>query len=272
MAAPGNSRGVKIAVAIFAPLTLALLATSCLSYAAYASAVAAELSAKSDRIAAVTEYREVVANYEELRRRIGARKGEHTQVIDEINTRFKKIDEELTVMAKAADTLVGKAQVKGAPEQELEEIRSQARRLAASYRGDPEKTFISSLEQLTRLMGNQSLSTTRLSLDYLEVRRALEAASNMTKAQVDVVSRAAHDARDNLLLEQQKHAEEGMIILLKLDELQNANDKQAAEIAGLTAKMKRQQEDFRRDTEIQATLVHELCDAVNSIAKKRNQP
>lgn len=71
MAAPGNSRGVKIAVAIFAPLTLALLATSCLSYAAYASAVAAELSAKSDRIAAVTEYREVVANYEELRRRIG---------------------------------------------------------------------------------------------------------------------------------------------------------------------------------------------------------
>jgi hypothetical protein len=267
MPAPGNSRRRKFATAILVPLTLALVASLYIEYSAYSAAVAAQAIAESDRIAALRKFGELQANYEDLRRTIGVSASVHDLVIDEISTRLKKIDQGFTAMDERVDKLVGAALTDGqAPE--LDEIRGHAKRVTALFRSDPKKTLISALERLATTIVNSAQLTTRLSLDYREVRLALEAAGEVAKARGDVQRRAALDARGDLLQEHKKHEEERLIILVKVDELQTAIDKRDTEILSLTAKIRKQEEDFRRNTEIQATLVQELYDAANTIAKE----
>jgi hypothetical protein len=260
MAAANESQGLKIAVAAFITLTVILLVTSYFLYSAYsqadaqrASAVDAESKAKAGQSAALKQY-------EEMRLKIGTRAEEYDQAKEEITSSFKKIDEKLNTLTTDVNNSVAKAVTAGASGPELEETKNKIQQAINSYRGEPNKTFASSLDRLTDLMANLSLLTTEISKDYLSLRQSLEAATTVAKTQVDVQAKAATDSRADLEAEHKKHEEERGTLLTKVDQLQTDSDKKSTEIASLTTKIKQLEEDFTRRNELQTSIIRELRD------------
>ena len=109
-------------------------------------------------------------------------------------------------------------------------------------------------------MENLALLSTELSLNYVDLRKSLEAATSVAKTQVDVQTKAAEKSQADVLAEQKKHEDERGILVTKVGELQAANDKQATEIANLTNKIKQQEEDFTRQRETLTTIIREQRD------------
>jgi len=260
MAAANESQGLKIAVAAFITLTVILLVTSYFLYANYASADAKAASAADAENKAKAGQSAALKQYEEMRLKVGARAEEYDQAKEEIATHFKKVDEKLNTLTTAVNTAVAKAVTAGAAGPELEETKNRIQQAIQSYRSEPNKTYISSLDRFAELMENMSLLTTEMSLDYFALRGNLESATSVAKQQVDVQTKAAADSRTDLEAEHKKHDEERGSLLTKVDQLQTDNDKKATEIASLTTKIKQQEEDYTRKQELTTAIIRELRD------------
>jgi hypothetical protein len=260
MAAANESQGLKIAVAAFITLTVILLVTSYFLYSAYSSADAKMVSALEAESKAKAGQSAALKQYEEMRLKIGTRAEEYDQAKEEITTGFKKIDEKLNTLTTDVNNSVAKAVTAGASGPELEETKNKIQQAINSYRGEPNKTYASSLDRLTDLMANLSLLTTEISKDYLSLRQSLEAATTVAKQQVDVQAKAATDSRADLEGEHKKHEEERGTLLTKVDQLQTDSDKKSTEIASLQTKIKQLEEDFTRRNELQTSIIRELRD------------
>jgi hypothetical protein len=272
MAAANESQGLKIAVAAFIALTVILLVTSYFLYSAYtqadaqrATAVEAESKAKAAQSAALKQY-------EEMRLKIGTRAEEFDPAKEEISAHQKKVDAKLDTLLTAVNTSVAKAVTAGAAGQELEEAKGRIQQAVNSYRSEPNKTYISSLDRISELMENLSLLTTEISVDYVALRQNLEAATNVAKQQVDVQAKAATDSRTDLEAEHKSHDEQRGSLLTKVDQLQTDSDKKATEIASLSTKNKQQEEDFTRKLEIETTIIRELRDRLEQSETVLDRP
>lgn len=251
MSAANESQGLKIVVAAFMTLAVILLATSCFLYSAYAEA-------KAGRSAALKQY-------EELRRKIGARANDHDQINEEIVMYFKGIDDRLRTLAAEVTAAVAKAQTAGDSGPELEESKHRIQQLIDSYHNDPRETYISSFDRFAEMLENLSVMTTQLSIDYVDVRHALESSTMVTREIVGLHTKAAENARQDVIDEHKMHEDERVILLSKVDSLSSAADRMAIEIANLTSELRQQREDFARKTELQATMIREL-------RGRKNQP
>ena len=69
--------------------------------------------------------------------------------------------------------------------QDLEAAKLNVQRLIASYRSQPKKNFVSSLDRLTELTEKLALLTTQLSRNYVSVKKNLEGANAAAKGQKD---------------------------------------------------------------------------------------
>ncbi len=127
----------------------------------------------------------------------------------------------------------------GGAGQELQDIRDKIQQLVQSYRSDSSKTYISSLDRLTELMENLSLLSTELSVNYMELRHKLEAATNVAKQQADVQTKAAEASRADLDAEHKKHDDERQILVNKVGEQQTDIDKKTTENANLRRRSSR---------------------------------
>ena len=108
---------------------------------------------------------------------------------------FKKIDQRLDGMINAVNAAVTKAQAEGAQGTELEETKQKVQQIIASLRSEPNKTYISSLDRIAELMENLAMLSTELSLNYVNLRKSLEASTSVAKTQVDVQTKAAEKSR-----------------------------------------------------------------------------
>ena len=260
MAAANESQGLKIAVAAFIALTVILTVTSYFLYSAYSSADAKLTSANED-LANKSKAASLALNqYEEVRGRVGTKTQEFDQAKEEISAHLKRVDQRLDEMLTKVNAAVQRAQTEGAQGTELEEAKQNVQKIVASLRGEPNKTYISSLDRMAELMESLSLLSTELSLNYVNLRKSLESATNVAKGQVDVQTKAAEKSQADVLAEQKKHEEERGILVTKVGELQAANDKSATEIANLTSKNKQQDEDFTRQRETLTTIIREIRD------------
>jgi hypothetical protein len=260
MAAANESQGLKIAVAAFITLTVILLVTSYFLYTAYASADAKAASATENETKAKAGQSAALKQFEDMRLKIGTKAEEYDQAKEEVGTHFKKLDEKLNALTTAVNNAVAKAVAAGASGPELEETKNRIQQAINSYRSEPNKNYISSIDRITELMENLSLLTTELSLDYLNVRKSLEAATSVAKQQVDVQTKAAADSHTDLEAEHKQHETERGSLLTKVDQLQTDSDQKATQIASLTTKIKQLEEDFTRKLELQTTIIKEQRD------------
>jgi len=124
--------------------------------------------------------RSALDQYEELRKQIGTRADqEYETVKSEIAAQTKKINDEVAGLTTQINDQVAKAQAAGATSTELETAKATLQQIAASYLGEPNKTFISSLDRMKDLLQNQAMLTTALATNYIAVKRGLEAANGV---------------------------------------------------------------------------------------------
>jgi hypothetical protein len=251
MAAAFESRRLKLVVAVFSTLSVVLLVTSCFLYSAYSGAIQAARKAGLAERVALKQYDEAVKQYHGLRAKIGARAEAYDAVSLETSVQMKKVDQRLGALVEAVHSAVAKAQAAGAAGPELEEMKNQIQKLVSSFQSEPNKTYLSALDRFVGLMEQLSLMTTEMSLRYLDVRRALESAAVVAKVQVDVWRKAAADSHADVVVEHQRHDEERLTLLIKVDQLMADNTKQAVEIAELSARIRRHEPDATRQTAIQ---------------------
>jgi hypothetical protein len=260
MAAANESQGLKIAVVTFIVLTVILTVTSYFLYSAY-SAADARLTSANDQLAEKTKASGMALNqYSEIRTKVGTKNEEYDQAKEEINAHFKKMDQRLEAVLTATNAAVTKAQADGAQGTELEEAKQNIQKIIASVRSEPNKSYISSIDRLHELFENLALLTTELSINYVNLRKSLEAATSVAKTQVDKEADAAAKSQADVLSEQKNHEEARGILVTKVSELQAANDKLNTEIANLTTKVKQQEEDFARKQETLTTIIREERD------------
>jgi hypothetical protein len=260
MAAANESQGLKIAVASFIALSVILTVTSYFLYSAYSSADARYQSA-NDQLADKSKTTNLaVTQFEELRNRIGTKAQEADPAKEEINTHLKKVDERIGKMAEMAVTAVSKVQEKGAQGPELEEYKQNIQKVIASYRSEPNKTYISSLDRLAELMENVALLSTELSVNYLGLRKSLESDTAVNKEGMAVQTNAAKQAHEDVLAEQNKHTEERKTLHERVEKLNSDNDAKQTEITNLTKELAQAKEDATRRIETLTTILREKRD------------
>ena len=183
MAAANESQGLKIAVAAFISLTVILAVTAYFLYANVASAQARLDVARDAERRAKLSANLVLSQYDAMRTKIGTKAEEFDAAKEEISANFKKIDERLNNLSNAVDAAVQTAEQNGAQGPELEDLKLKVQSAIASYRSEPTKNYIATLDRLTDAMENLALLTTQLSLKYAAVKKSLEGATGGAKGQ-----------------------------------------------------------------------------------------
>src|SRR5262249_14119259 len=123
---------------------------------------------------------------DELRGRIGVRAEEAEAAKGEIDAHYKKVYERLDNLGNQVNAAMQKVQQSGAQPQELQDLQGKVQQAIQSFRGEKNLNYISSLDRETELLENMALLTTGMGVNYLDLRHALEAATNVTRTQVDV--------------------------------------------------------------------------------------
>ena len=194
MTAANESQGLKIAVAAFISLTVILAVTSYFLYANVASAQARlDVALDAERRSKLSANL-ALSQYDAMRTRIGTKAEEFDAAKEEISANFKRIDERLNNLMNTVNGALQTAEQNGAQGPELEDLKLKVQTGIASYRSEPNRTYISSLNRLTEAMENLAHLTTQLSLKYAAVQKSLERATSVPKGQKDQAPRTKDEA------------------------------------------------------------------------------
>lgn len=262
MAAANESQGLKIAVAVFVMLTVILAVSTYFSYTAYSTENARFTKSEGELKTAKDAARLALDEKEALRKRIGTKAEESDGIKDEIKKQDDKIDADLNALVAQVNEVVTQAQAKGAQGPELEEAKSKVQAVAAAYRSEPNKTYISALDRLSELVRNLSMLSTQLALNYVDVKRNLESSNNVNAQKLDVESKALAASKTDLEAEHKKHEEERNTILAKIDQYTSENAKMQTEIANLQARIRKMEDDYNKSLSLAQQTVRELRDRV----------
>ena len=197
MAESNESQGLKIAVAAFITITVILAVTSYFLYASVSTAQARldterEARAMDKRVAALA-----LRQYDTMRTRVGTKAEEFDAAMEEISASFKKIDERLKNLVNAVNAALQTAQQNGAQGPELENAKLSVQRAVASYRSEPNKNYISTLDRLSELTENLSNLATQLALKYPGASKSPEGATGAAKDKKDQEPKAKDQGRPN---------------------------------------------------------------------------
>jgi hypothetical protein len=260
MAAANESQGLKIAVAVFVTLTVLLAVSTYFSYTAYSAADAKLTAAEGKASTAGKAASDALNQFDGLRKEIGARAEDPDAIKTEIKNEYKKIDDEINTLAAQVNDVVTKAQAAGAQGPELEDAKAKVQQISAAYRSEPNKTYISALARMTDLLKNLAMLNTQVSLNYVDVKRNLEGANGVNAQKLAVESKAFSDSKKDLNEEHTKHESERQTILARIDQYQSENQKMQAEIANLTAKIRKSEEDYTKNLALAQQTIREYRD------------
>lgn len=272
MAASNDSQGLKIAVAVFIGLAVILAVTSYFLYSNGTVAEARLAKANEDKNTVEGTNRTLLTSNEDLRNRIGVRTSEVDAVKSEIEGHYKKVYERLDKLGNDVRTASQKVQQAGASPQEVQDLQDKVNQAIAAFKAENNRNYISSLDRLTETMENLSLLTTAMGVNYVELRHALESATNVTKKQVEVQAQSADAARNDLLEEQNKHVQERGSLLSKVESLTKSNDEQTTKIANLEAKVGQMKDDYEKERGTLTTIIRELRDKAERVETILDHP
>ncbi|MHC5539088.1 coiled-coil domain-containing protein [Singulisphaera rosea] len=272
MAAANESQGLKIAVAAFVSLTVILAVTSYFLFSNYSDATE-KLSASEDNLRkSKTAEGLILKQYEELKGNIGSRAEEYEAVKGEIKAANDKINKEIGEIGPMVVEMVGKVQAAGGNSPALEEVKNTAQSLLASYQGEPNKNFISSLARVTDMLKNQARLTTSVALAYVDQRRSLESVNIVNKQQLDVEAKAKSQAQADVASEHTKHDQARADLLAKIDLYQTEINNKATEIATLNTQLRQLREDSTKKQSDLLNIVREHQDAKAQVETILDRP
>ena len=95
----------------------------------------------------------------------------------------------------AVNAAVRTAEQNGARGQDLEDVKIKVQTAIASFRSEPNRTYISSLERLTEAMENLAILTTQLSVKYAAMKKSPDAPASTRRGKMTKVQRQKTDQR-----------------------------------------------------------------------------
>ncbi len=260
MAAANESQGLKIAVAAFVALTVILAVTSYFLYSNY-DQTAGRLAKSEDDLRNSKKVQDtLLSQYDELKKKIGAKTEQPEEVTTEIKTAEKKITDEIGSIGPMVADLVGKVQAAGGTSPTLEETKNVAQNLIGSYQSEPNKSFIATAVRLTELLKNQAKLTSTIATSYVDLKRSLESVNVVNKQQLDVETKAKNQALADVADEQTKHTEARADLITKLEQYQTDIANKATEIATLTTQIRQLKEDTGKKQGDLLNVIRELQD------------
>jgi hypothetical protein len=272
MAAANESQGLKIAVAAFVTLTVALAVTSYFLYTAY-SRSEAQLESERDKLTkSQRAANDAVTQTDELRKIIGARAEEFDPAKAEVIAFFKKNTDRINNLFAATNAAIQRAQQAGAESKEIEEARARVQAIVTSYQSEPNKSFISTLDRLTELLENISLLGAEMSMHYHGLRRTLEGSTSVAKLANDVQAKAAADNKAELESEHTKHEQMRQKLLTTVDQLQTDNDKKTTQIANLETQYRQLKDESDRKLELANAIIREKQDVLDKSENVLDRP
>ncbi|MBV8311233.1 MAG: hypothetical protein JO344_12690 [Planctomycetaceae bacterium] len=272
MAAANESQGLKIAVAAFVTLTVALAVTSYFLYSAY-SRSEAQLESERDKQSQAQKRASLAVNqYDEFRKLVGARAEEFDPAKAEVMAFFKKNSDRINNLVATTNAAIQKAQQAGAESKDLEEARARVQVIVNSYQSEPNKNFISTLDRLTELLENLTLLSTEMSYNYLGLRKSLESSTSVAKQANDIQAKAASDSKADLEAEHNKHEQLRQELLTKVDQLQTDNDKKTTQIANLETQYRQLKDDSDRKLELANAIIREQRDVLDKNENVLDKP
>lgn len=264
MAASNDSQGLKIAVAVFIALSVILAVTSYFLYS-NGSVAEAKLQQANEKIATLSKGQsEQLTQIEDLKGKVGIKDGE-ADVKAVVQNHYKKIYERIDGILNSMNASLAKVRQAGAQPQEVQELEDKVKMVVQSFRDEKNQNYISSLDRLAELMEYLSLLTTEMGANYLELRHSLEAATNVTKTQVDAQTKAAEASHADLLEEQNKHVSERLSLLNKVEALTKDNDARLTEIGNLKAQIDRMKEDYSKEKDQLRGIISDLHDKAERV-------
>jgi hypothetical protein len=272
MAASNESQGLKIAVAVFIGLTVILFVVSYFLYSNGSVAEARLAKANEDKSVADRALSTQVGANGDLRTRIGVRTEDVDAVKGEIDAHYKKVYERLEKLGNDVRTVVQKVQQGGAPTQEVQDLEGKINSAIQSFRAENNRNYISSLDRLTEVMENLALLTTEMGVNFVDVRHNLESATNVTKTQVEVQTKAAEASHNDLMDEQKKHVEERQGLLTRVETMTKDNDTKTTEIANLKAQIGQIKDDYTKEKDTLTTIIRELRDKAERVETILDHP
>src|SRR5262249_37576144 len=146
---------------------------------------------------------EILKQFHVMRQSVGTRAEEFDAAKDEIEKHLtaqntSKVQERLNNLLNSVGAAINKAKSSGANTTDLQEAQETVQRVVASFRQEPNKTYISSLDRALELMESLSMLSTELSVNYENLRRSLEGATGVAKKEVDAQAKVAADSRADL--------------------------------------------------------------------------
>lgn len=144
-------------------------------------------------------------------------------------------------------------------------MKAKVQQLAAAYRSEPNKTYISSLARLSELLKNLTMLSTEVSLNYVDVKRNLESVNGVNNQKLAVETEAVKKAKDDLSDVHKKHEDERQSLLTRVDQYQSDNAKMQTEIANLNSKIRKSEEDFSKSL---AEAQHTIRDSRDRLERK----
>jgi len=271
-AAANESQGLKIAVAAFVTLTVALAVTSYFLYSAYSQSEAKLESASANLTKQQRAASDAVNQYDEFRKLAGARAEEFDPAKAEVAAFFKKNGDRINNLVTATNAAIQKAQQAGAESKDLEEARARVQTIVNSYQSEPNKNFFSTLDRLTELLENISLLSTEMSSNYLGLRKSLESTTSVAKQANDIQAKAASDSKADLEAEHNKHEQLRQELLTKVDQLQTDNDKKTTQIANLETQYRQIKDESERKLELANAIIREQRDVLDKNENVLDKP
>ncbi|WP_165075698.1 hypothetical protein [Paludisphaera rhizosphaerae] len=273
MAASSNeSQGLKIAVAVFVTLTVILAVTSYFLYSSYARSEGLLQSETDKASKSRREADEALNQFDEFRKSIGTRATEFDTAKTEIATHLKDVEKRLEDVTKAVNDSVARAQAAGAQGPELEDAKQKLQLAKESFRKEPNKNYISSLNRLLEVMENLSIVDSELAANEAALRNNLESSTSVAKSQIDVQTKAAQDSKSDLEAEHNKHEQERQVLLTKVDQLTTDLDQARTDIANLSTQLRQTKEEDERKVDQLTAMVREQRDQIEKNVNVLDRP
>jgi len=249
MAASNNeSQGLKIAIAIFATLTVVLSVSTYMLYSSYSQTYQKMEEANKKASQANTAASSALTQYTELKDLAGYSKFEDHEALKGALTKDKEaIKATVNAIDQEINQAVGQVQAAGGADAKIAEVQQLGRTIIQSYNELPDQNLAASLARVSELLKNTTRLASEISRDNITLRKDLATSNALASAKLAEESKALQKKEEELQAENSTHTQSRQSLMAQNDELNGKVNTQAASLTDVSRKL----EDETKDKESQ---------------------
>jgi hypothetical protein len=243
--ATNDNQGLKIAVALFAALSVVLGVATYFGFSEASKNAERYEQANADLGKAKQAQGQLQNQLTELQDLAGYPKVDAGQVKEKVDADMKALIGRVAGLNDRVQKVYADYKTAGGQSVQADQLAEQSRTIAESLANEPNKTLGSTIGRLTDLLDNQGMLLANVAADYQATRKDLEASNQVAQQRVNVEATAREQAEESKQAELTKHEEDRRGLVSRLDELQSRNQSLANELAATKSQLAQQVDEWQ---------------------------